>query len=344
LNYLSPDTHWLGQFQHVTADFPGVYDTADELGARWTDRKYLSGYLNYATDRGTFVDNASQGNVIDAAGGYGDQHFAFYGGVRSVGAEYNPVDGYNSHPGIAGYGLYSARTWSPGPASILASIGLSGFLDRYQGPIGGQAQSDNQVLFDVLTKSAWDLQLYSGSNYWRFGDTLAPISQNGGFQLTYHSGLQTGNAGNFPNHGTSATPTQIQYNTGRYGAGRLDTWFRNSTVRVGDKGTLTFTVDNTSQWLPVGTDNIQWFDGVAYSYQINRESAFAVGLRKVNGLPPQPNGGGNCEGRCSNVSVAYHLRLPNQELYVAYGNPNTLTTVPQAILKLIFYVGGQKGT
>jgi hypothetical protein len=196
----------------------------------------------------------------------------------------------------------------------------------------------------VLTKSAWDLQLYTGSDYWRFGSALEPISQNGGFNLTYHSGSLTNNPVNFPSHGTSATPTNIQYLTGRYGAGRLDTWFRNSTLRAGEKGTITFTVDNTSQWLPSGPDNIQWFDGISYAYQINRESSLAIGLRSVNGMPPQPNGGGNCTGKCTNVSVAYHLRLPYEEFYLAYGNPNTLTTVPQAILEVIFYFGGQKGT
>ncbi len=249
-----------------------------------------------------------------------------------------------AHPGIAGYALYSARIWTFAPSSVLASAGVSGVVDRYQGPTYGQAQSDNQLLFDVLTKSAWDLQLYSGSDYWRFGSILSPISQNAGFSLTHHSGLQTNNSNNFPAHGTSATPTEIQYSTGRYGDGRLDTWFRTSSVRVGSKGTVTLTVDNTSLWSPAGPDNIQWFDGIAYSYQINRESSFAVGLRRVIGLPPQPNGGGNCAGTCSNVSIAYHLRPQNEEFYFAYGNPNTLVTVPQALLKVIFYLGGQKGT
>ena len=49
-------------------------------------------------------------------------------------------------------------------------------------------------------------------------------------------------------------------------------------------------------------------------------------------------------GTCSNVSVAYHLRLLRSEIYLAYGNPNALTTVPQAIFKLIFYAGAEKGT
>jgi len=102
--------------------------------------------------------------------------------------------------------------------------------------------------------------------------------------------------------------------------------------------------DNTAQWMPVGHDNIQWFESAAYSYQIARNSSCAVGLRRVVGLPPQPNGGGNCAGTCTNVSIAYHLRLTNEEIYLAYGDPNTLVTVPQGILKLIFYAGSEKGT
>ena len=48
---------------------------------------------------------------------------------------------------------------------------------------------------------------------------LTPISQNSGFQVTYDSGLQTNNPGQFPYHGPSATPTLIAYNTGHYGDG-----------------------------------------------------------------------------------------------------------------------------
>ena len=344
LVYTSPDTHWGAALQHVTADLPGLIDNANEVGLQWNDLKHLSAYANYSSDTGTNVLDPGQGTAIDFGGGYQSPHVALYGSIRNVGAEFNPVDGFVAHPGIAGYALYTARIWTFAPQSVFASMGASVFIDRYQGAVYGQSQSDTQVLVDMLTKSAWDLQLYSGSDYWRFGPTLEPISQNGGFNLTYHSGSQTNNSGNFPSHGSSATPTNISYSTGRYGAGRLDTWIRTSTIRAGDKGTVTFTVDNTSQWLASGPDNIQWFDGVSYSYQVNRESSFAVGLRHVSGLPPQPNGGGNCAGSCSNVSVAYHLRLRNEEVYLAYGNPNTLITVPQALLKVIFYFGGQKGT
>jgi hypothetical protein len=217
-------------------------------------------------------------------------------------------------------------------------------MDRYQGPTFGLAQSDNQVLLDFLTKSTIDLQLYSGSDYWRFGSQLTPISQNAGVSITYHSGMQN-NLNNFPAHGSSATPTSIQWYTGNYGlGGRLDTWFRNSTIRVGTRGALTLTLDDTAQYFHSGPANIQWFEQIAYAYQVSSNSSFAIGVRRVVGFPPQPNGGGNCMGTCSNISIAYHLRLRRAEIYAAYGNPNTLITVPQVLFKLIFYAGGEKGT
>ena len=114
---------------------------------------------------------------------------------------------------------------------------------------------------------------------------------------------------------------------------------------MGNRGALTLALDDTAQWLPnPRPDNIQWFESLSYAYQIGSNSSFAVGIRSVIGDPPIPNGGGDCIGRCSNVSVAYHLRLRSSEIYLAYGDPNTLTTVPQAIFKLIFYAGAQKGT
>lgn len=344
MNYTSPDTRWNAAFQHVFTDIPGIVDSTNQVGVNYWNGKYLSFYANSATESGTLVTDPSQDEWLDAGGGWGNQKFALYGSVRKVGSEFDPVDGFDSHPGIAGYGIYSARVWTFNKNDALSSVGVDVFDDRYQGVQYGLAQSDTQVLLDVLTKSTIDLQLFSGSDYWRFGTELTPISQNGGFSLTYHSGMQN-NMNNFPSHGSSATPTQIQYYTGAYGLGRLDTWFRSTTMRVGQRGSLTFAVDNTAQWMNGrSSDNKQWFDSISYSYQVDRDSSFAIGVRRVDGVPPQPNGGGDCIGVCANVSVAYHLRLQNEEFYLAYGDPNTLTTVPQAIFKIIFYAGAQKGT
>jgi hypothetical protein len=345
LDYTSQDTRWYSSIERVAVNLPGLTDDVTETGVAYSDLKHLSAYFNYGSDSGTNVLLPDQAQYYDFGGGWANQTFGFFGATRKVGEYYNPADGFVSHPGIAGYALYSAKIWDFSGNDRLASVGISGFVDRYQGLSQGIAQSDNQILLDVLTKSALDLQLFSGSNYWRFGNVLTPISQNGGFQFTYDSGLQTNNPGQFPNHGTSSTPTTISYNTGRYGKGRLDTWFRTTTIRVGNHGALTLALDDTAQWLPApASSNVQWFDSVSYAYQIGRNSSFAIGIRRVIGSPPIPNGGGDCVGSCSNVSVAYHLRLHNGEFYLAYGNPNALTTVPQVIFKVIFYGGAQKGT
>ncbi|MBV9720042.1 MAG: hypothetical protein JOZ77_12035 [Candidatus Eremiobacteraeota bacterium] len=345
IDYTSPNAMWGSSIQRVAVNLPGFVDTATEAGVAYNDLKHMSAYFNYGNDSGTNVLVPSQAQYYDVGGGWANQTFGFFGSTRKVGEYYNPVDGFVSHPGIAGYALYAAKIWDFDSNDQLVSAGVAGFVDRYQGPTMGQAQSDNQIIVDLLTKHALDLQLFSGSNYWRFGDVLTPVSQNGGFQLTYDSGLQTNNPGNFPNHGPSATPTTINYSTGRYGLGRLDTWFRTTTIRVGNHGALTLALDDTAQWIPApNPSNVQWFESLSYAYQIGRNSSLAIGLRRVVGDPPIPNGGGDCIGTCSNISVAYHLRLRNSEFYLAYGNPNTLITVPQAIFKVIFYGGAAKGT
>ncbi len=324
---------------------PGFSDVTTSTGLAYYDLKHLSAYANYGNDAGTNVVIPNQAQYYEFGGGWSNQTFGFFGSTRKVGEYYNPTDGFISHPGVAGYALYAAKIWDFAPNDKLAAVGISGVLDRYQGPTMGIAQSDNSILVDVLTKSALDFQVFTGSNYWRFGDVLTPISQNGGFAFTYNSGLQTNNPGQFPYHGPSSTPTTISYNTGHYGTGRLDTWFRTTTIRVGNRGALTLALDDTAQWEPPPTpSNIQWFESLSYAYELGRNSSLAIGLRRVVGYPPIPNGGGNCEGTCSNVSVAYHMRLRNSELYVAYGNPNTLITVPQLIFKAIFYAGAAKGT
>jgi len=363
LNYTSNDNRWGAAIQHVSANLPGLHDDANEAGVSWYNGKYIAAYANYAWESGTNVTDRGQGGWIDAGGGWWNQHFALFGSVRKVGALFNPIDGFDSHPGLAGYGVYMARIWTFSPNDFFSSIGVDGVVDRYKsstynGIPGGIAQADNFALIDFLTKSTIDVQVSTGSNYWLFTSRLpesgiapgspfdgvvTPISQNAGFAITYHSGMQN-NINNFPTHGSSSTPTSLSFNTGRYGNGRLDTWFRSSTMRVGSRGYLTFTVDDTAQYFENLSANVQWFDGVSYAYQVGPNSSFAIGLRRVTGFPPQPNGGGNCEGVCSNISIAYHLRLPHEEFYVAYGDPNTLVTVPQAIFKIIFYAGGEKGT
>jgi len=343
LDYTSGDLKWSGTLQRVAVTTPTLNDDVTTTGIQYYDRKHFSAYFDYGDDSGTNVLRGDDAQRYDFGSYWSNQTFGIGGSTRKIGDYYNPVDGFVQHPGIAGYGAFTSKIWLGTGGSKLSSAGVALFGDRYHGNDGSYNQTDNALIFDVLTKNLIDVNVTTGSSYLRLSDgVLAPISQNG-IGVTYHSGSQN-NPGNFPNHGSSATPTSISFNTGRYGDGRLDTWLRSSTMRAGTRGSLTLEVDDTSQRFAALAPNVQWFERVSYAYQLGADSSFAVGLRRAIGTPPTPNGGGDCTGTCTNLSFSYHLRSRKSELYVGYGDPNTLTTTPQAILKLIYYVGADKGT
>ena len=343
LDYTSSDLKWNATLQRVAVTTPTLDDDITTSGISYYDRKHISAYFDYGSDSGTNVLQGDDAQRYDVGGGWGSQTFALFGSARKVGDYYDPVDGFVQHPGIAGYALYSNKIWLMSGDSKLSSISFGGIVDRYTGRSDGFNQTDNEMLLDILTKSAIDLQISTGSDYLRLPDgVFSPVSQNGAV-LTYHSGTQQ-NVGNFGQHGPTGTPTSITYFTGRYGLGRLDTWLRSTTLRAGTRGLLTFELDDTAQWLARGTDNVQWFERAGYTYQFNANSSFVIGVRRATGLPPVPNGGGDCTSVCTNLSFSYHIRAPRDELYVGYGDANTLDTTPQFILKLIYYMGAQKGT
>src|SRR5207302_2892451 len=111
----------------------------------------------------------------------------------------------------------------------------------------------------------------SGSTYLLLGDSLLmPISQSG-VALTIHSGSQTNNPISFDAHGPSSTPTTFSINSGRFGNGRLNTWLRSTTMRAGSHGTLTLELDDTAQYFAADHPNVQWFDRLGYTYQLDSE-------------------------------------------------------------------------
>ncbi len=144
LNYTSNDNHWNASLQHVVADVPGVVDVSNEAGVSWFNGKYLSAYANYATDRGTNVLDPGQGNWFDGGAGFSNQQYALFGSFRDVGTYFNPVDGFDSHPGIVGYGLYGARVWTFAPkrfSIVVRSLGIHGSLSRTHVRPGAERQS-----------------------------------------------------------------------------------------------------------------------------------------------------------------------------------------------------------
>jgi hypothetical protein len=344
LVYGSPDQKWTVTAQNVSANIPGITDHTDTGGVHYNDGTHIDAYFNYGSDSGTNVLDGSQAQRYDGGGYYFTPTFGLGASMRKVGQYYDPVDGLVQHPDIAGYATFTNKIWLFSGGSKLQSIQFGGFVDRYHADSGALNQTDNALWVDFLSKSLIDLQGTIGSNYLLTPNgTFTPISQNG-VSATWHSGTAN-SPGNNLNHGSSATPTTISYNTGRFGPGRLDSWLRSSTMRAGNRGTVTLEVDDTLQGLDTGRVNVQWLERAAYNLATGPDSSFAVGIRRIVGTsplidptvpPPYTN--------AYNLSFAYHRRTPHDELYLAYGDASQLITVPQWIVKWIHYVGAEKGT
>lgn len=343
VDYYSKDSRWTGTIENVDVSASSFRDETSMTGLLYTDLDHWTWYANWGHEAGTFSPQSSLSEYDDAGATWTSQTFSAWGGVHRIGPDFNPVDGFIAFPDVAGWGLYANKVWTLTPSDALAAVSLGGDLVRNHSFTGPLDQTKSQLNFDVLTRSAIDVDVLSGSSYLLLGGVLTPISQSG-VAVTLDSGSQTNNPIGFDVHGPSATPTTVSFNTGRFGLGRLDSWTRTSTVRAGARGTLTLAVDDTDQSFASGPSNRQWFDRIGYTYQVGSESSFGLGLRKIIGTPPVPNGGGGCVGTCTNVSVAYHERYAHSELYFAYGDPNALSTAPQLLLKLILYTGADKGT
>jgi hypothetical protein len=344
LAYRTADNRWRFSAQTVAANVAGITDHVDTAGISYNDNKHVSGYFNYGTDHGTNVLDGSQAQRYDAGTFIYTNTFGFAASARKMGAYYQPVDGFVQHADIAGYALFENKIFLFDKKSGLNSIQFGGFLDRYHARSGALNQTDNNLWLDVLTQSRIDVQLTTGSAYLLLNSgVFTPISQNG-LGVTYHSGTAN-SPGNNMYHGSSATPTTVSFNTGRFGPGRVDTWVRTSTMRAAPRGTLSLELDDTRAYEDGGATNVQWLERLGYAYATGPNSSFALGVRRIIGTPPLLDVTSPPSFLSAwNLTFAFHRRLPHDELYVAYGDASQIFTVPQFIVKFIHYFGAEKGT
>ena len=315
--------------QRVTADLPGIHDDVDTFSTEYTNHKSAFGYVTYGQDRGTNVLDPGQADREEVGGGmYGPKWFVG-GALRDIGTYYSPVDGIVQHPGIAGYNFNFDHWFNYAPTNKINTFEYYGSIDRYSAPTGGLDQTDQNITVDFATRNNVFFAVNSGAAYVRFGNgAFMPVTQNGpllGYRLH------------------TSTPSEISYNTGRFGDGVLNSWIRQTTVPLGSLGTIAFEGDNTDYTSNSGVRMQQWLEKTSLSFQLGHDTSLALGVRRIIGIAP-PLGSVPTFTDASNVSFAYHRRMAHDELYVVYGDPNNLATTPSFIVKLVHYFGADKGT
>lgn len=351
LNYSfeDPATAFSVDAQRVGVEAPGLSDVASTLAAGYQDQKlHLFGYVNAGQDRGTNVTDPALGNYSEGGVGYETSTTFAQFNLQSVGAQFDPVDGYVAQADINGYEFYGNKTLNFSPNAPLHAIAADVFYARYNNRFDQLAQTgaNAQVNFDF--KDLLTVHVYGGNSGIRvFDGEFLPFANNGatiGYKMD------------------SPTPTFVSYAGGRYFHGKLDAWTYLATLPVGRKVHLGLELDENqylTSW-PGEATTKQWLERASLDWQISREASFDAGVRRIVG-PNLPNSfeplvydspavcaanayNPGCYVNASNVSLAFHLLASKNEFYVVYGNPNNLSTEPALFVKWIRYIGAEKGT
>jgi hypothetical protein len=218
-------------------------------------------------------------------------------------------------------------------------VGLGSVIDRYRNAAGDLDQADQNVFLSVQTRSQFSFSSSWGSNFLLSPNNTAsgPVDRAARGGLFDQNGLTLGY------RDQSTTPSILSYGIGRFGDGYLLSWTRIASVQVGRRGSLSLEADNTNIAMDNGDTLKQWLERGAYAYQLGPQTSFAIGLRRIVGVPP-PVFDATSFVDASNVSLALHDRVGADDVYLVYGDASALRTPPQILFKWVHYFGAEKGT
>jgi hypothetical protein len=329
--YKTPNRRVQIATQRVAVSMPGFNDVTVTDGITYDNHSDLFAYYNWGYDRGTSVLDNNDNKRSDFGIAYDPPNLFADFSIRKLGTYYNPFDGIVSHPGIAGYNFNVWKQWNYTGNSAFKWIQVFGSIDRYHGTTGALNQTDNNLGFDVLTRNFIELWANTGSSYLLLGNgVFAPI---------------TINSRGFGWRSSTAYPTFIEYDSGRFGPGRIVSWARSSVMRVGNRASITLQANDTQQYLDNGPTYTQWLERLSYAYQSGLNESFAVGVRRIIGFSPVLAAGDVPSFSSGwNLSFAYHKLLAHNEIYLVYGDASAFSTSPQLIFKVVHYFGADKGT
>jgi hypothetical protein len=263
---------------------------------------------------------------------------------QHVGSQFNPVDGYVSHPGITGLSTNLGKTWNYGPHSYVQQAAFSMSWDRYRDGAGSTNQADQFLTANVHTRSQLALGISTGSSYLAVPDgEMLPFNQSY-LTLSYR--------------GNTSTPSSVSYSHGAYYHGFLGSWYSSTAFRLARPLILSFEADTThyapqdmfgpgTSWNEIGANEL--LERASLDWQFNHAASMDIGVRRIAGIFA-PTGFGYVPTvitpsiDATNLTAAFHFLALRNEFYVVYGNPNQLSTEHALFVKWIRYIGAPKGT
>jgi hypothetical protein len=326
-------------FQRVSVSTPGVRDVTDTIATGYSfSHNHAIVFANAGTDRGTFVADPSLGGYQEYGAGLVDATSNFILDYQHVGSEFQPADGYVTHPGIAGLSATVGKTFNYSPSSYVQQLSLGTSWDRYHDAAGQTNQSDQFANASLRTRSQVGFGVATGSSYLLTSDgKMLPFTQNSVW-LNYRA--------------NTATASSLQYSHGSYYHGFLGSWYASTAVRVARP--LIFSLEaDTTHYVPHAAPREiaanELLERASLDWQFSHDASLDLGVRRIAGIFA-PTGFGYVPTSetpsidAMNLTAAFHFLALRNEFYVVYGNPSRLSTEHALFVKWIRYVGAPKGT
>lgn len=355
----------------VDATDTGFRDlVGEESISLFNPHSHFTSFANVASESGTSVTAPGQAGYADFGEYYQTSTGLAAVALQKMGSQFFPADGYANQPpgepGIAGYTSVASKQVNFSQTARVLDVAFSVSADRFHAPGGTVNQSD---FSDSARIDFKDLITLTGMQGISSLQTCVPQSPS-----TCSQEFLPYNAGGFMAQyaANTSNPSTIMYLTGEYYHGRLDSWSRSFALPLGKRTTLVLEADDTSYVSALSDEpsTKQWLDRASLNFQFNRSLSVDLGARRILGTtqpyafaPIGPasaftpsvcrgsvnvfyptNPGCTATDDATNLSAAFHFFRGPNELYVVYGDPSRLSTVPALYVKLIRYIGAGKGS
>jgi hypothetical protein len=329
VSYTSTDRRYRTTYQRVAMNTADVHDVAQYAQIQAGNAHNFSAYLTQGRESGTGITLPGTGAYREYSANLFDSRGGLYVAYHDVGSQYAPVDAFNTLNDLRGPTITATHEFDNDPKAFVQTVTVSHDYERYHDHNGLQNYGVDLSTLAITTRNQWSLQLTAGHTLLRFPHTPGGYTNQNGVYVAYGA--------------NTSSPSSLTYNAGRFGGGFLQSTDLLTTVRVTRFGTLSLEAFNTNQRLDTGGVLEQWLERISFGYQLGGGSSVAAGWRRIIGAGPtfyQPAQFIDA----TNLSLAYYRRMKGAELYLAYGTPNTLNTQHDVLLKLIRYIGAEKGT
>jgi hypothetical protein len=141
----------------------------------------------------------------------------------------------------------------------------------------------------------------------------------------------------------TAQQSTLSWNGGRFGEGYLASWQTQTGIRLTRRTSLSLFAYETDYGGSEGRD-VQWLERASVTYDLGTRSSLVAGVRKIIGTAPPFPGSVPAFTNATNLSFGFSARRAHDDVYLVYGDASALQTRPALTLKLVHYVGAEKGT